>query len=255
VSSTQGTIVYDPNQGVFWLADANLAGNSAMRANLGVAGISPNGSMNFVTAQKWVAALNAYGNGSGYMGHNNWQLPVAPLVDRTCADTGTNGGSFGPQCTASALGNLYSVGLKQTFPASVAAGFAAAVAPFVNMKASYYWALQNNGGTSGTSNGGQETFSFANGIQGGTTINDTYYYVLPMVTSAIGAPPSCPAGSAAVIPYTSGPASGKAVYDCNTGYTWLINANLAASNTPAALSRQWLCRNRLACSSCWADLV
>jgi|SRR5271157_1048941 len=230
VPAVQGTIVYDPNQGLCWLANANLAGDPAMRTGLGVAGINPNGSMDFTTAQKWVAALNAYGSSAGYLGHNNWQLPVAPLVDRTCADTGTQGGSFGPQCTASALGNLYSVGLAQTFPESVAPGFAAAVAPFQNMKASYYWALQNNGGTSGTSNGGQEMFSFANGIQGGTTINDTYYYVLPMVAGAIGTPPSCSSGGAAVVPYTSGPASGNAVYDCNTGYTWPANANLAASN-------------------------
>ncbi len=229
-STTPATIVYDPNQGLCWLADANLAADPTMRASLGVSGINPNGSMDFATAQKWVAALNAYGNGSGYLGHNNWQLPVAPLMDPTCADTGTHGGSFGPQCTASALGNLYSLGLKQIFPASVAPGFAAAVAPLQNMKPSYYWALQNNGGTSGTSNGGQEMFSFANGIQGGTAINDTYYYGLPMVNGAIGVPPSCPTGGGAVALYTSGPASGNAVYDCNTGYTWPANANLAASN-------------------------
>ena len=185
--------------------------------------------MDYAAAQKWVAALNTYGNGAGYLGHNNWQLPVAPLVDKTCADTGTHGGSFGPRCTASALGNLYSAGLKLTFPASVDPGLGGAVPPLHNLKSSYYWALQNNGGTSGNSNGGQEMFSFANGIQGGTTINDTYYYTLPMVAGAIGTAPSCPPG-ATVVPYTSGPASGSAVYDCNTGFTWPADANLAASN-------------------------
>jgi hypothetical protein len=225
------TIICDSNQGVCWLANANLAGNPDMGASLRITGINPNGSMEFATAQKWVAALNTDGNGSGYLGHNNWQLPVAALVDRTCADVGTQGGSFGPQCAGSAFGNLYSAGLKQIFPASVAPGFAGTVGPIYNFKSSYYWAAQNNGGTSGTSNGGQEMFSFANGIKGGTTINDTYYYVLPMVAGAIGSPPSCPAGGAAVIPYTSGPASGNAVYDCNTGYTWVADANLAASNT------------------------
>ena len=224
-----GTIVYDRSQGVCWLADANLAADPTLRANSGVAGITPNGSMDYAAAQKWVAALNAYGNGAGYLGHNNWQLPVAPLVDKTCADTGTHGGSFGPQCTASALGNLYSAGLKLTFPASVDPGLGGAVPPLHNLKSSYYWALQNNGGTSGTSNGGQEMFSFANGFQGGTTINDTYYYMLPTVAGAIGTAPSCPPG-ATVVPYSSGPASGSAVYDCNTGFTWPADANLAASN-------------------------
>ncbi|MBV8731087.1 MAG: hypothetical protein JO336_14870 [Acidobacteriia bacterium] len=226
----QATIVYDPNQSVCWLANANLAGDPNMRASLDVSGINPNGSMDYATALRWVAALNAYNNGSGYLGHNNWQLPVAPLVDHSCADVGTYGGSFGPQCTGSALSNLYSVGLKQTFPASVAPGFAATVAPLHNMKATYYWATQNNIGTSGTNNGGQETFSFVNGIQGGNTINDNYFYVLPMVAGALGTPPNCPSGGAVVVPYTGGSALGGAVYDCNTGYTWLADANLAGSN-------------------------
>jgi len=223
-------IVYDPNQSVCWLANGNLAADPVMPAALGVTGIEPNGLMDYDAALRWVAALNAYNNGTGYLGHTNWQLPVAALVDKTCDDIGTHGGSFGPQCTDSGLGNLYSGGLKLAFPASVAPGLAATVGSMHNLKASYYWAAQNNSGTSGTGNGGQETFSFANGIQGGNTINDTYFYTLPMVTAAIGTPPPCGPGGAGVVPYTSGPASGSAVYDCNTGYTWAADANLAASN-------------------------
>jgi len=197
----------------------------------GVTGIDPNGSMEFGIAQKWVMALNAYNNGGGYLGHNNWQLPVAPLKDTTCADTGSQGGSFGPDCTGSAMGNLYYAGLGQTFPNSVAPAFGATVGPIQNLKLSYYWAQQNNGGTgSGSGGGGQEIFAFANGMQGGTTTKDSFYYVLPVVTGPIGAPPAC-VGSSVVVPYTSGLASGKALYDCKTGYTWPSNANLATSNT------------------------
>ncbi len=225
----QATIVYDPNQNVCWLANANLAADATLAASLNLSGVNPNGSMDYATALKFVAGLNGYSNGTGYFGHNNWQLPVAPMVDHSCADVGTFGGSFGPLCAASALGNLYSAGLKQSYPASVAAGFAAVVGPIHNLKESYYWAQQNNGGTSGTGNGGQEVFSFANGIQGGTTINDTYFYTLPMIAGAIGTPPPCPPG-AGVVPYTTGAAAGAAVYDCNTGYTWPADANLAASN-------------------------
>ena len=116
----QATIVYDPNQSVCWLANADLAGDAAMRTALGVTGIYANGSMDYATAQRWVAALNAYNNGAGYLGHHDWQLPVAPLVDNTCANTGTGGGSFGPLCTGSALSNLYSVGLQLNFPLSAA---------------------------------------------------------------------------------------------------------------------------------------
>lgn len=225
----QAAIVYDPNQSVCWLANGNLAASASVQASMGVSGIDPNGAMDYQTALRWVTALNASNGGAGYLGHNNWQLPATALVDKTCADIGTNGGSFGPQCTGSALGNLYSVGLKQTYPASVAAALSATVGPIRNLKASYYWAALNDRGTSGTSNGGQQFFSFAGGLSGGTTITDTYYYTLPMVAGAIGPLPACPPGGG-VVPYSSGSAAGNAVYDCATGYTWLADANLAASN-------------------------
>ena len=108
---------------------------------------------------------------------------MAPLKDTTCPDTGSQGGAFGPDCSGSALGNLYYLGLGQTFPNSIAPQFGVPIGPMQNLKLSYYWALQNNG------------------------------------------------GSSVVVPYTSGPAAGKAVYDCKTGYTWPANANLAASNS------------------------
>jgi len=214
-------ILYDANQGVCWLADANLAGDPVMRALLGVTGINPNGTMDYATAQNWVAALNAFDGGVGFLGHNNWQLPVAPLVDSTCAATGPGGGSFGPLCTGSAMGNLYHVGLQRTYPDSVTPGFHATVTPFDDMKLSYYWAQKNDG------SGEQEVFAFSNGFKGGVTTKYPYYYVLPMVPGSIGPAPPCAPGSG-VVPYASGPAAGKAVYDCVTGYTWPADANLAA---------------------------
>ena len=233
----QAPIVYDPNQSVCWLANADLAGDPAMRTALGVTGIFPNGSMDYATAQKWVAALNAYNNGAGYLGHHDWQFPAAPMVDATCANTGPGGGSFGPLCSGSGLSNLYSAGLKLTFPASAVPGFGATVSPLHNLKSSYYWALQNDSGPSGSSNGGQEVFSFSAGIQGGVTTQDNYFYTLPMIPGAIGTPPSCSANGPTVIPYTTGPAAGNAVYDCNTKYTWAADGNMAASNA-YGISRQ-----------------
>src|SRR5450755_1730517 len=56
----QATIVYDPNQGICWLADANLSGNPNIVASLGATGVNPNGSMDYAAAQRWVAALNAF---------------------------------------------------------------------------------------------------------------------------------------------------------------------------------------------------
>ena len=223
----QAPIVYDPNQNVCWLANADLAGDPATRTALGVTGVNPNGSMDYATAQKWVAALNAYNNGAGYLGHNDWQFPVAPLIDRTCANTGPGGGSFGPLCSGSGLSNLYSAGLKLTFPASAVPGFGAKVSPLHNLKPSYYWALQNDGGTS---NAEHEVFSFAAGIQGGVTTQDNYFYTLPMIPGPIGTPPSCSANGPTVVPYTTGPAAANAVYDCSTKYTWAADGNIAVSN-------------------------
>jgi hypothetical protein len=70
-----GTIVYDSNQGVCWLADANLTGNPVIRTQLGVGGITPDGLMDYPTALKLVDALNHYDNGRGFLGRNTWQLP------------------------------------------------------------------------------------------------------------------------------------------------------------------------------------
>ena len=214
-----GKFVYDENIGVCWLADANLAAKPAMQAKFGIAGINPNGTMSFQTAGNWVAALN---NGN-YLGHNNWQLPVTPLNDSTCAATGSGGGSFGPACIASTMGSLFSIDLNLSYPSSAVPGFGVPVSQvFRNLKLSYYW-------TQAPSIGGQEVFSFSNGIKGGVTTQFPYYYALPMVPGPIKGAPRCPSASG-VLPYTSGPAAFQAVYDCATGYTWVADANLAAEN-------------------------
>ncbi|HEV3333278.1 MAG TPA: hypothetical protein VG096_19960 [Bryobacteraceae bacterium] len=218
---SRGNIVYDSNLGVCWLADANLAAKPSMRAALGVSGINPNGTMEFQTAQNWVAALNGYDGGAGYLGHNNWQLPVTPITDGSCASTGTGGGSFGPGCTGSAMGNLYHDSLALNYPNSDAPGFGVPVSVFFqNLKLSYYWTQTPNGG-------GQEVYSFSNGMQGGVTTEFPYYYALPMVPGPIVDAPHCHSGSG-MVPYTTGPAAGKAVFDCATKYTWAADGNLAA---------------------------
>ncbi|HEY5282107.1 MAG TPA: hypothetical protein VIM14_04890 [Polyangia bacterium] len=61
-------VVYDSNQNVYWLAEANLAVTpdgllirdkiSAADGGLDLSGISPNGTMDFATAKNWVQALN-----------------------------------------------------------------------------------------------------------------------------------------------------------------------------------------------------
>jgi len=212
-----GMIVYDSNQGLCWLADANLAGDPEIQAKLGVTGINPDGTMFYATAVQFVNALNAYDHGHGYLGHNNWQLPVTPQNDGTC--TSSKNVSFGASCKGSALGSLYYVGLNRTFPDSVVPQFTDRVWPFRNLQPSLYWA-------SGMDSSGQVTFSFGTGANGSNTTKYNYYHVLPMAVGLIG---PMPTGSG-VVPYTKGAAASKAVYDTNTGISWVLDANLAAFN-------------------------
>ena len=72
----RGQIVYDSNQGVCWLADANLAGNPVARQMLGVTGINPDGTMDYPTALNWVNALNSYNSPHGYLGHTIGNSPA-----------------------------------------------------------------------------------------------------------------------------------------------------------------------------------
>src|SRR5579864_2560381 len=196
--------IYDSNQGVCWLADANLASDPEIRAKLGLAGINPDGTMTYSTALKFVDGLNNYDNGRGYMGHTDWQLPDTPQNDGSCSSY--NNGSFGASCTGSALGNLYYVGLARTFPDSVVPDFTNMVRPFRNLQPALYWTLDQN-------SGGQVTFSFNTGLNGANTTKYNYFHVLPMVRGPLCTPPT----GTGVIPYTCGSAADKAVYDATTG--------------------------------------
>lgn len=213
--------VYDANLGVFWLVDANLAGDPQVRKMLGgdKLKINSDGTMDYQTALQWVDLLNKYNGGKGYLDHNKWQLPVTPALDRTCSSHKND--SFGANCIDSALGNLYSVGLGKNFPDSVAPEFSAAVEPFENLQPSLYWTLDTN-------SGGEVTFSFLSQIQASNTLEYNFMHVLATIPGAID---NKPPASSGVVAYTSGNANGKAVYDAGVkgGRTWILDANLPRS--------------------------
>ncbi len=227
IPTQSDTIIYDSAQGLCWLSDANLAGDPVARARVALASvnsdgstpaINPDGTMNYQTALNWVAALNKYNNGKGWLGHSNWQLPTTPLVDTTC--TQYNNGNFGVQCTGSAMGHLYNVGLARTYPDSVVPQFLSFVSPFFNLQSALYWtATAGNGDPNGVT-----TFSFNTVINGSNTFKYNYFHVLPMTKSVLGRLPE----GTGVLPYRRGPAAGKAVYDTNTGLSWTLDANLPA---------------------------
>jgi hypothetical protein len=234
VSVAGGSIVYDSDQGLCWLADANLAGRPDVRAAMildsvnpdGVTSpvINPDGTMSYQTALNWVNALNHYNNGKGWLNHNNWQLPTNPAVDTTCSSH--KDANFGVQCTGSALGHLYNVGLAKTYPDSVVPRFFSIVWPFLNLQPGLYWTSDPNT-SGGASPGGETTFSFNTGIRGGNTTTYNFFRVLPMTKTVLG---PVPVGSG-VRPYLSGPAAGRAVYDTKTGVSWAMDANLPAVRT------------------------
>jgi hypothetical protein len=229
LTPVNGGLVYDSNQGLCWLADANPAGNPAVRARLSLSPlnadgstplINPDGTMDWETAVNFVNALNSFNGGKGWLNHNNWQLPTTIQSDKTCSSE--NAGNFGVLCTASALGNLYNVGLARTYPDSVVSDFKDIVWPFRNLLPGLYWASDQD-----RKDGGQLTFSFNTGLSGSNTTNYNFFHVLPMTHDVLGSVPSDPR---AVVPYHSGPGAGIAVYDRNTGLSWPLNANLPAEN-------------------------
>lgn len=230
VDENGGQVVFDSNNQVYWLVDANFAASPdgrKIQQEMGLSGIGPNGTMDYPTAQKWVQALNAYNQGVGWLGHHNWRLPASPMKDPTCGALGPQGASFGGLCQGSALGSLYYVGLNRMLPDNVAPDFNATLGLFQNVQLSYYWTAASGGLA------GKKVFSFASGMADATTTRDSYYYVLPMVPQKYGPiggeAPRCPTDSAVAL-YTQGPAANQAVYDCDTGDSWPGNANLAASN-------------------------
>ncbi|MGC1723744.1 MAG: DUF1566 domain-containing protein [Candidatus Acidiferrales bacterium] len=227
-------LVYDSNLGVCWLADANMAGDATVvkmlmpyltTCNDGSApAINPDGTMDYATALIWVCALNTY-NGTGWLHHAGWQLPATPLTDNTCSSENM-GMNFGLSCTLSPLSHLYYVGLKKAYPDSVAilAFTAPVVFPFLGLEPGVYWTSDSG------VNLGQMTFSFNDGQPGTNTTTYNLLHVLPMTGDDLTGKKGTPSNNNYVVPYTSGPGLGTAVYDTVTGISWPVAANLAALN-------------------------
>ncbi|MBV9180308.1 MAG: DUF1566 domain-containing protein [Acidobacteria bacterium] len=221
--------VYDTNQNVTWLADANFAASPEGQAILKAAGITsvaPIGLMDYPTALRFVQAMNTIPcQGKGYLCHNTWQLPVTitdPVHDPTCTvHRGFDGNSFGPNCQESAFGILFYRGLKLNYPSSVAPGFQNSVVGFRNLHPALYWSATQGGQT------GQQTYSFLTGQSGSNTTQFNLFHVLAMHRGLLSGS-SVQSGARGLSKYAGGPAAGLAVYDAASGISWLLDANLAA---------------------------
>ncbi len=209
-----GQTVPDGRGGV-WLADMDLPASMPLTVPLCASTaspncINPNGSMNYQTAQQWIAALNAY-KGVGYLGRRDWQLPTTQPLTAGCMSTGPHGESFGYGCAGSALGSLYrSMGLIA--PGSAAGPVTGDFEGFDNLQPNLYW-------TDTIGAAGIFTFSFATGWRGANQGRDTagknpvanFFYVLPMLDGDPGVP--------------------GVIYDSDSNKSFLADGNIAASNT------------------------
>jgi uncharacterized protein (TIGR03437 family) len=220
VPSVDGITVYDTVNNVSWLADFNLAASNRFGLPIctftssTVPCVDPSGSMNWVGAVAWVAAMNA----ANYLGRSDWQLPTTPLVDKGCSTVGPQKNSFGANCSLNALGSLYYNALGLNFPNTAVPIPNSQVGPFNNLQPYFYWSQSADGGL------GQSVFSFGAGSQGGNTA-DNFQYALPMITGKIAGTPAASGMGLQVNP------GGQTVYDPIGDVTWLANANLAATNT------------------------
>jgi hypothetical protein len=251
-SMDNGLLVYDSDardvtadatkgaKGVCWLADANLAATMTF----GVKGINPDGSMTWETAINWVAALNSYNNGAGYLGHNNWSLPGTLPNDPNATLTGPapNRDSFGYDCAASPMGHLFYAEFGgspgdtlSTLPSQASVGL------FKDFQPYYYWSA-----TWEPTRTLPADFSFGSGFLG-TDKDIDFEYAIPEFSCDASLNPVDPSDLPAPLPnnhpnandlvqpttatptltvYTDG-----TIYDAALNVNWLANADLAKTNT------------------------
>jgi hypothetical protein len=202
-----GQTVFDSRLNVDWLADANLPA----KRTFGVLGINKTGSMDYAAATRWVAAMNAFDHGAGYLGHNTWQLPTTPATDASCDRSGRNGESFGFNCSGSALGSLYYVSFSLREPDSAVPALTNTVGPFRNFQPYLYWSKS----PAADPKQGFVSFSFNSGFQGANVWRN-HLYVLPMIKGKLP---------------TASTTASETIYDPVAQVTWLADANLASRQT------------------------
>jgi hypothetical protein len=208
-------VVFDTSLNISWLADANIAASN----HFGVSGINANGSMNWNTAQNFIAAMNSYNSGTGYLGINNWrQSLVAPIdgslfststitydgssdrgyqisaaIDPVFNPSGQSAGFTGSEMAYHYYNNLAAIGacsgngttlgncVSSTVYGVDDANNSANLSLFNNLQNSVYWT------GSELSASGSTAFRFANmlGLQD-TAAKTANYYVMPVADLSFG---------------------------------------------------------------------
>ena len=168
-----GQTIYDPMTKVTWLADANLAASDTLglprcqSPDTPTDCVAQDGSMRDATANLFIANMNAYDHGAGYLGQTNWHLPP---VSATCPTYGCNG-----LTQVNPMGTLFYIqfGLSAGTPVVEAPDIA--VGPFFHVWPYPYWscqaltiqgAIQSACGVGPNPPLAQWSFSFGNGYLG-----------------------------------------------------------------------------------------
>ncbi len=115
ISRLDGQAYYDTESNLTWVADANLAVNSANTSS---------GLLTWADAMSWVSQLDI-------AGVTGWRLPTASQPDPGCSIQ-NNGASSGYNCTGSEMGFLFYNSLGSTAQSPANTG------PFSNIQ-SRYW--------------------------------------------------------------------------------------------------------------------
>ena len=175
--SSDGEMVYDPDEDVTWLADADLAKTQTFGAQCvstdGTRCINPDGSMTHTTALQWIDGMNAYDGGTGWLGQTKWQM--APIdANDPCALP-----AF--WCVASPMGELFYSQLHLS-PGSGIKTPPTNVGPFSNVQPYLYWACGSPNPQTPCqeppAHGFQGSFSFGNGFQGTDVIGNGLYVMV-----------------------------------------------------------------------------
>ena len=179
--------VYDPETDVTWLANANLAATNTFglptctNENTPRLCVGQDGAMSWDSASQFITNMN---NGTGYLGHTNWQRPP---VDPNCPNYGCDG-NINP------MGNLFYDQLGFSRGTPVVAAPNVAIGPFHNIQPYIYWGcsaatIQDPCQTDGPAPNFEWSFSFGNGFLGTDVVRTDYYvtaYFVGSLTPASG---------------------------------------------------------------------
>ncbi len=166
ISKLNGTVVYDTDFNITWLADANYAKTS---------GFDSDGLMPWSVAMTWA-------NNLVYAGYDDWRLPTTLQPDASCS-TQNLGNSYDINCTGSEMGHLFYTGLGGTANQSILTTHNANFNFFTNIQPTLWY-------MSATDFAPQPTFSewlfkMSNGEQTWSAKSATYF-AWPVRTGDVG---------------------------------------------------------------------